>query len=206
MRRKFFQTLRSLLKKYFHLDLDEILSLFKHPVMWWSAIVLFALAIVFITTFSIQRVPDTLIVGQIANSDIKADRDYEIIDEEVTEAARKEALDDVPPVYNFIIPISFNITIRNLAYDKSIGNSLNRKRGDKNNGECKENNSTPPHHRMLKERKNFIKIKMKVFFEKRTQSLKKLSTHEVSRVVDMLLQYVAPADGEPHPNFLIHEK
>ena len=112
MRRKFFQTLRSLLKKYFHLDLDEILSLFKHPVMWWSAIVLFALAIVFITTFSIQRVPDTLIVGQIANSDIKADRDYEIIDEEVTEDARKAALDDVPPVYNFDEGLSTTIVER----------------------------------------------------------------------------------------------
>lgn len=67
----------------------------------WFAIVLLALAITSLTTISFQQIPSQVHVGQIAARDIKADRNYEIVDKEATQKIRDEAMASVLPVYDF---------------------------------------------------------------------------------------------------------
>ncbi len=65
------------------------------------AVMLLALIIAMLTTLSVERVPKELEVGAIATRDIKADRGYEIVDEEATQRFRDEAAAAVQSVYDF---------------------------------------------------------------------------------------------------------
>lgn len=67
----------------------------------WLSVVLFAALIAFVTTFSFQTIPTKIQVGQIASRDIKADRNYEIVDEEASRKFKEEAISSVLPVLDF---------------------------------------------------------------------------------------------------------
>lgn len=67
----------------------------------WIALVALAVIITSLITLSPQKIPGDLSEGSIAARNIKADRNYEIIDEEVTNALRKEAIQGVLSVYDF---------------------------------------------------------------------------------------------------------
>ncbi len=67
----------------------------------WFSIALLAVAITSLTTISFQQIPSQVNVGQIAARDIKADRNYEIVDKEATQKIRDEAMASVLPVYDF---------------------------------------------------------------------------------------------------------
>ncbi len=65
------------------------------------ALVLIALVIALLTSLSFQRLPDVLDEGAVATRDIKADRNYEIIDEDASHTAREDAMASVANVYDF---------------------------------------------------------------------------------------------------------
>jgi len=67
----------------------------------WISIVLLAAAVTIVTTISFQQLPSSVDVGQISARDIKADRNYDIVDKEATEKLRDEAMSSVLPVYDF---------------------------------------------------------------------------------------------------------
>lgn len=82
-------------------DFSSIGDFIKSPATTWILILFFAIAVTLITTFSWQRVPKGMEEGMIATRDIKADRNYEIIDEEATDKLKEDASQSVLPVYNF---------------------------------------------------------------------------------------------------------
>lgn len=82
-------------------DFKSIGDFIKSPTTTWLLIIVFAIIIALIATFSFQRVPRGLEEGAIATHDIKADRNYEIVDDETTAKLRQEATDAILPVYNF---------------------------------------------------------------------------------------------------------
>ena len=67
---------------------------------WLSLFVLTAV-VAYLTSMSLQHIPTELQEGMIAARDIKADRNYEIVDEEATAKFRGEAAAGVLPVYDF---------------------------------------------------------------------------------------------------------
>ncbi|MBI2340768.1 MAG: HDIG domain-containing protein [Deltaproteobacteria bacterium] len=58
-------------------------------------------SVTFLMTLYLDRIPQQLTVGSIAAKDIKADQNYEIVDEKSTQQLREEALASVLPVYDF---------------------------------------------------------------------------------------------------------
>lgn len=78
----------------------------------WIAVIFLAAVATFVTTLSFQTIPSRIQVGQIAPRDIKADRNYEIVDVEASEKFRKEAMESVLPVYDFDAGLSESITGR----------------------------------------------------------------------------------------------
>lgn len=70
----------------------------------WVAIVsvvVMSLVLAMLTTMSVQHLPSKLREGAIASRDIKADRNYEIIDDEATEMSREDAAKAVSSIYDF---------------------------------------------------------------------------------------------------------
>ncbi len=93
-------------------DFTSLSTFIQSPTMTWLIILVFAILITFITTVSFQRVPKGLEEGMIATRDIKADRNYEIIDEEMTAKLKQDAAGTVLPVYNFDEGVSKNVSGR----------------------------------------------------------------------------------------------
>ncbi|MBI4411183.1 MAG: HDIG domain-containing protein [Deltaproteobacteria bacterium] len=52
-------------------------------------------------TLYLDRIPQRLVVGSIAGKDIKADQNYEIVDEKSTQKLKEEAVAGILPVYDF---------------------------------------------------------------------------------------------------------
>lgn len=67
----------------------------------WAAFLLFSALVTLITTLSLEYVPQQPQLGNVASRDIKADRDYEIVDEEATGTFRTEAQQSVAALYTF---------------------------------------------------------------------------------------------------------
>src|SRR3989344_8200207 len=64
-------------------------------------ILFLSLTITSLMTFRVDELPQVYEVGSVAIKDIKADQNYEIIDEKSTLKLRQEAIDDVVPIYDF---------------------------------------------------------------------------------------------------------
>ncbi len=101
----------------------------------WIALILLAAAITSVTTMSLQQIPSNLAVGAIAARDIKADRGYEIIDEEATSKFRDEAMKGVLPVFDMDTTLSAAIAgkvqdafkaARNELVDEALSESVAR--------------------------------------------------------------------------------
>ncbi|MBI4367567.1 MAG: hypothetical protein HY543_12195, partial [Deltaproteobacteria bacterium] len=75
------------------LQLDHALPL--------GAFVLLVLGLAWIMGFTFGRIPENLREGVIAPYDIRADREYRLVDEEATHAAHAEALKNIAPTYDF---------------------------------------------------------------------------------------------------------
>ena len=64
-------------------------------------VVLLSAAITALMVLYLDRLPSNAIEGSIALQDVRADQNYEITDTDATSAARDEASQKSPPVYNF---------------------------------------------------------------------------------------------------------
>ncbi len=103
-------------------DFSSVGDFVRSPAATWVLILIFAAAVALITTFSWQRVPKGMEEGMIATRDIKADRNYEIIDEEATDKLRQDALQSVLPVYNFDAGVARSVADRiHQAFDAARG-------------------------------------------------------------------------------------
>ena len=95
---------------------------------------LFSLSVALVMNFSWAKFPVDLQVGGIAAYDIRADRDYEITDQEATDKLRREKLDGVLPVFDWDKRLSVGLKV---VSDRSVleswlqkGILLNAKKGD----------------------------------------------------------------------------
>lgn len=74
---------------------------YESRVASWLLITGFALVVSFLITVSLQYIPSNIQVGMITPRDIKADQNYEIVDEEASDKFKQEASVGVLPVYDF---------------------------------------------------------------------------------------------------------
>lgn len=82
-------------------DFSSFHALKTSPLIGWVLFVFLCLSIAVLMTFSIGNIPANIVSGTIAQRDLKADRNYEIIDEEATGKFRTEALAGVLDVYDY---------------------------------------------------------------------------------------------------------
>ena len=81
----------------------QLQAQFEKHRFWASAAAIFSfsLLIAFLMNFSWGELPPNIEVGRIARQDIRADKDYEIVDEEATEELGKESRQKVIPVFDW---------------------------------------------------------------------------------------------------------
>ncbi|MFH1829745.1 MAG: HDIG domain-containing metalloprotein [Pseudomonadota bacterium] len=91
---------------------SSLSGLYSSRSFSWVAIVFLAVMATFMTTLSFQTIPSRIQAGLIASRDIKADRNYEIIDEEASQKFREEAMASVLPVFDFDVGLSDVVTAR----------------------------------------------------------------------------------------------
>jgi putative nucleotidyltransferase with HDIG domain len=92
---------RGALKKGFLVAKGLVESLSESRAFLYIAVVSLAAIVSFVATVSFQTIPTRIQVGQIASRDIKADRNYEIVDDEASGKFREEAMASVLPVLDF---------------------------------------------------------------------------------------------------------
>ncbi len=80
--------------------LQESLNRHRVGIAFGSLLVLSCL-ISFLMNLSLGELPTDIEAGQIAIQDIRADKDYEIIDEEATNKLKIEALNEVLPIFDW---------------------------------------------------------------------------------------------------------
>jgi len=73
----------------------------KSPITTWFLLLGLAVLVAFLTKFSFVGIPKNIEVGAIATRDIKAYRNYEIVDTEATDKLREDAVLGVLPIYDF---------------------------------------------------------------------------------------------------------
>lgn len=66
-----------------------------------SLLIILSLVIAFLMTFHFDYLPKDSAVGSVAVQDVKADRNYEVIDEKATDKLRRESVSGIRPVYDF---------------------------------------------------------------------------------------------------------
>lgn len=125
-------------------DFSSWSTFVRSPVATWLSILVFAMVAAFVTTFSVQRIPKTIEEGAIATRDIKADRNYEIVDQESTNKLKQEATEQVLPVYNFDGSTAQGVSARiHEAFDKmrsrlAVQQTKEKKRAEISEGEIRE--------------------------------------------------------------------
>ena len=77
---------------------------FAREHLSWSAaigIFTFSLLMALLMNFSWEELPTDIEVGRIARQDIRADKDYDILDEEATAKLREQALASLQPIFDW---------------------------------------------------------------------------------------------------------
>ena len=82
-------------------DFQTFPGFLHSPAFSWLSLFVLAAVVAYLTSMSLQHIPTELKEGMIAVRDIKADRNYEILDEETTGKFREEAAAGVLPIYDF---------------------------------------------------------------------------------------------------------
>lgn len=90
-------------------DFESFSAFLRSSLFGWICLLILSVLVTMIAIISIQRIPDEIKEGQIAPHNIKADRNYEIVDEEATAKFRAEAQMGVLPVYDMDERISDSI-------------------------------------------------------------------------------------------------
>ena len=100
MRESAVTSIRDLWGKLTRGEMGKFSAFVESRAFGWIAVLLLAFAAAFLSTMSFQQIPPNLREGVIASRNIKADRSYEIVDEESTQKFRDEARAAVLPVYD----------------------------------------------------------------------------------------------------------
>jgi len=93
-------------------EFEHLPPFFQSKFLMWFLVLVLAATISILTTMSLQHIPTQLQEGMIAPRDIKADKNYEIVDEEATYKFKQEAIDSILPVYDLDSLIVESITER----------------------------------------------------------------------------------------------
>jgi hypothetical protein len=101
--------------------LSPLKKFFHAPGFAWFIFFVLVTSIALILSFHFERLPSTFQAGRVAPRDIKADRNYEIIDAQATEANRKKAFNSVLPVLDLDVQVQREL-------DKKIEEALHRAR------------------------------------------------------------------------------
>lgn len=92
-------------------DFSSWRNFYHSPAMAWLLFLMGCLLITLLLSFQVVTLPTHVRVGFVATKDIKADQNYEIIDEKSTQKNREEAIKNVLQVYD---------------YDEALGNEIDR--------------------------------------------------------------------------------
>jgi hypothetical protein len=84
-------------------------------LLFAGSLLLYSLLISVVMNLSWGEIPSEVEVGQIARHDIRADRDYQIVDEEATEKHKKEELDSALPVFDWDQTLGRQMVVENLT-------------------------------------------------------------------------------------------
>lgn len=82
-------------------DFTSLKGFFRSAVFGWITFILLVTGVSLILSFHLEMLPSSIQVGKVAPKDIKADRNYEIVDVQATEANREAAFGSILPVYDF---------------------------------------------------------------------------------------------------------
>lgn len=92
-------------------DFSSWRQFYHSPALAWVLFVIGCLLITLLLSFQTETLPTHVRVGFVASKDIKADQNYEIIDERSTQKNREDALRSVLPIYD---------------YDETLSNEVDR--------------------------------------------------------------------------------
>lgn len=81
-------------------DFKTVKAFKSSSFLFWFGFILLMAVSAFILTFSLQQVPSNLKEGMIASRNIKADRNYEIVDAEASQKFKDEAMASILPIYD----------------------------------------------------------------------------------------------------------
>lgn len=112
MTTNFFQKLRARWTGLAIAESHRVDQLLRSPYGKALLVLIISGLVTTITTLTLQYVPASLELGSIATRDIKADRDYEIVDEEATATLQEEARRSVRPVYIYDAALASTIIDR----------------------------------------------------------------------------------------------
>lgn len=94
-------------KTFLHFP-EKVTSLFRYLVSGSGSrvgdvilILFLGLSISLLISLFLDRLPKNLVVGEVAQQDIRADQNYEIVDDKSTAKLRQDAMESVLPVYDF---------------------------------------------------------------------------------------------------------
>lgn len=93
-------------------DFSSWLALKSSPLLGWISFAAIAMVITFLMTFSISHIPEEIVAGSIAKHDIRADKNYEIVDETATKKFVDEAVVTVLDVYDYEPELGKRIALR----------------------------------------------------------------------------------------------
>lgn len=82
-------------------DFSSFWRFFHSAFFSWFVFTVLVLAISLTLSFHVDYLPPNVKVGRVAPKDIKADQNYEIVDEKATETNRGDAIRNVAPVFDF---------------------------------------------------------------------------------------------------------
>ncbi|MDL1872169.1 HDIG domain-containing protein [Deltaproteobacteria bacterium PRO3] len=95
------RSLRNLLGGFKKSDFSSLNRFLHSAFFGWIVFGVLVFAISLVLSFHVDYLPPNMKVGRVAPKDIKADQNYEIVDERATEINRQEAMKSVPPVFDF---------------------------------------------------------------------------------------------------------
>jgi len=95
------RSLRNLFGGFKKSDFSSFSRFFQSPFFGWIVFVVLVFGISLIVSFHVDYLPPNMQVGRVAPKDIKADQNYEIVDDRATEINRNEAMKSVAPVFDF---------------------------------------------------------------------------------------------------------
>lgn len=77
----------------------------------WLGVILFGVAITWLTSFSVSNFPDTIVEGMVIKRDIRADKRISVVSEAETAADQQQAIESVLPIFDYNEVVSEEVPI-----------------------------------------------------------------------------------------------